>query len=432
MQDKRSQSALLVQLESDINPPLQQTWLDRHAPWLRSPWQAIKYLFTFVRNNTGFVTLLLSIVVAGWAAWRYDISPFEGQQNIATRKQSADAYRQIGDQLVLLAEFEAAEGAYHKALEINQDNVRAMHGLLISEVSQPLQGQKDVVPEVLDVRLKQLRTMLTDPKENYIIPFLEGQRYEEEEEYQKANDSYEESIKQKPEFVGGYINLAYLGILDRAGNDSSLKALERVPETQKWQSALVLNNLGFCYMVRDVVTRDVSLSINLFERSRKISPYFETLINLGDAYRYHGDIDKAFDNHQEALELVTNSDSEKENPVVGNMAVNYMPESKEDKETPKKYERFSSLKEKRILAYYAISLDYALLQWTEEADKNFDMAFRLDQAGEYSEFIANKICSVKQFSRAYPKTSAKNWFEKQSTRLAPTYQCNKPASSSRS
>ncbi|MDQ5845019.1 MAG: hypothetical protein M3539_06945, partial [Acidobacteriota bacterium] len=102
MQDKFSQAALLFQLESDINLPLQRTWLDRHARWLRFPWQATKNLVRFVMANTGFVTLLLTLVVAGWAAWRYDISPFEGQQNIATRKQSSEAYRQIGDQLVLL------------------------------------------------------------------------------------------------------------------------------------------------------------------------------------------------------------------------------------------------------------------------------------------------------------------------------------------
>ena len=375
--------------------------------------------------NPGFVTLLITLGVAGWAAWRYDISPFEGQRNIATRKQSSDAYRQIGDQLVLLAEFEAAEVAYGKALEINQDNVRAMHGLLITEVSQPLEGQKEVVPEVLDVRLQELQILLKDPSENYIIPYLEGQRYEDQEDYQRAKDSYEESIHRNHEFVGGYINLAYLDILNKAGNDSSLKALERVPEKRKSQSALVLNNLGFCYMVRDVVIRNVSSSISLFERSRKISPYFETLINLGDAYRYDSNIHSAFDSHQEALALVTDSGSEEENPVVGNLAVNYMPKSKEDKETPKTYATFSSLREKQILAHYAISFDYALLDQRPEADRDFDIAFKLDEPREYNVFVANKICSIEEFSKNPLTTGAKKWFEEHRARLSSTYQCKK-------
>lgn len=99
-------------------------------------------------------------------------------------------------------------------------------------------------------------------------------------------------------------------------------------------SALALNNLGFCYMVK----RDYDKAFKLFEHAHQISPYLEVFVNLGEAQRYKGNEDslaEALSFHERALELLRDTKNEDNSDVAGDLAINFMPEEVGDNITPK-------------------------------------------------------------------------------------------------
>ena len=380
-------------------------------------------LWKFVLANTGFLTLASTLIAAYWVFSHYGIGPFEDQKNIAIMKESAEVYRRIGDQLILSGEFKAAEDAYHKAIDINQNNVEARQGLLATQVYQPLDGQQYVVPEVEGIRIQQLSSLLAGSGKGFIVSYLEGGRYEDQENCTEAKEKYLESISSNRNFVPAYVALAYVGILAGDGIQSSIDTLNSVPDKEK--SALVQNNLGFSYMLKGIATQDfamVSKANKMLDDSRKISPYLETYLNLGDGHRYLGsgsDVDLALGFHLKALELTTQSGNEKENALAGSLAINFAPQKIADEETPKRSVTVTSLKEKRILAYYAVSFDYAMKHDWAKADHAFEQAFQLDGDQTYSAFFDNKIQSIEILTLIKPDDVTHRWFEKQKRRLKP-------------
>lgn len=368
----------------------------------------------FVLSNW---TLFAFLIAAVWAYWYYGVSYFESQRNVAESKQAAEFYRKLGDRLMLYGERDAAADAYRNALKINPNNMEATRGTLKTQVFDSLEGQSNIIPEVVDQKLAYLNNLITDSRERFILSYFKGERYEEQEKYDQAKAAYEESIKLNPDFVYGYVALAYDSILAGDGVDYGMKqlneALKRDPN-----SAIALNNLGFCYMVKG----EFSDALGLFDRARQISPYLEVWVNLGEAQRYKGDADslqEALDAHKRALELLSNDKDEDESDIAGDLAVNFMPEEVGDNVTPTSWITFTNMDEKRTLVYYELSFDYAMKHDWKKADQSFERAFKLDEPQTYAEFVVNKIQSIEKFSQRKPDKSAIHWFEKQRRRLTP-------------
>jgi tetratricopeptide (TPR) repeat protein len=372
---------------------------------------------TFVLSNWGFFAFMIAVGLAVWAYWYYDVSYFESQRNIAQSKQSAEFYRKLGDNLMLYGERDAAADSYSKALKINPNNMEATRGLLKTEVFDSLEGQNNIIPEVVDEKIAYLNSLITDDKERFILAYFKGERYEEQEKYDQAKAQYEESIKLNPDFVYGYIAVAYDSILAGDGVDYGMRQLNEALQHDP-NSALALNNLGFCYMVKG----KYSEALTMFDRARQISPYLEVWINLGEAQRYKGNddsLEQALDSHKRALGLLSDSKDEDESDIAGELAINFMPERVGDNDTPKSWVTFTNMDEKRTLVYYELSFDYAMRHDWRRANQSFMTASQLDQRGTYPEFIANKIISIERFSEKKPDKITVRWFEKQRHRLLP-------------
>src|SRR5437588_8524785 len=80
--------------------------------------------------NWTLLAFVMGLLIAVGVYWRYDISYFESQKNISLTKESADAYRKLGDSLMMYGEFDAARDAYNAALKMNSNNIEATRGLL--------------------------------------------------------------------------------------------------------------------------------------------------------------------------------------------------------------------------------------------------------------------------------------------------------------
>src|SRR6266852_4635993 len=69
----------------------------------------------FIKRPAKFLSqhwgIIFSLAIAIFIYWRYVISYFEPQKNIALAKASAESYVKLGDQLMLNGEFPAAKEA---------------------------------------------------------------------------------------------------------------------------------------------------------------------------------------------------------------------------------------------------------------------------------------------------------------------------------
>ena len=414
MQDRTPLLERLHQLESQVDQlkkrldsPKQSGYIIQSASRLR--WQrfgrGVRRSRTWLLANWGLLGFLFAVFVTVWVYLRYDIGYFEPQETLSL------SYVKLGDQLMLNGEFTAAREAYSAAIQLNQSNAEARRGLLKTDILQPLSGQRFTIPEVENAKLSHLIGLMKPDEgngvenETYIVSYFRGVQYERQHDYPCAKHFYLESVTRNPNFIYGYISLGYASILAGDPADAPIKTLEGAPGYEK--SALALNNLGYCYMLQTCF----KTAIDRFQKSLSISPYLEAHINLGDAYRYLGEVDKALRSHNDALEWVEDARNEKENPVAGPLAINFMPVSGGDNKTTRNYVTIDNLNKKRMLVYYELSFDYALKSDFVSADRAFEQAYALDRDGRYHAFFDNKIESIKQISEAKPSMRSGSWFE---------------------
>ena len=422
-----------------------ETDLDQIRNQLEPPKKSVfQYVRRFARFVSAHWAVIFSLLLAAFIYWKYGIGYFEPQKNLSLTKKASDSYVKLADQLMLNGQFDAAKESYSAALKANPSNVDATRGLLKTDVLEPVPGQKYITPEVEKTKIDHLRTVLERDEdtgivahltrlfnrapardnETYIISYFRGLQYEQRENYGCAKIFYQEAINRNSEFVGGYIALAYVHVLAGDPAECAIGVLGKFENNNR--SAVALNNLGYCYLIKG----DFEKADKLFDKSLLISQYLETYVNLGDGYRYLRDADSALWHHNAALKWVEDSQNEKENAVAGTLAINFMPTKLGDTETPKTYVEIRDINQKRMLVLYELSLDYALKEDFVRADQTFNAAFALDPEGAYQAFIDNKIESIENLSQnlsesPIPKRSLR-WFEKQRRRfkLLPTPQEN--------
>ena len=151
----------------------------------------------------------------------------------------------------------------------------------------------------------------------------------------------------------------------------------------------------------------------LYEEARRISPYLDTYINLGDTYRFMGDTDNALYYHKAALKLIKDEQAEKENAVAGAIAINYMPVKPGDTDTTKTYISVYTLEEKKALTYYELCLDYAIKGDFANASKMLANAAQFDADKQYEDFVKNKAVALIKFSKPPINHQAQRWFKMQ-------------------
>lgn len=387
-------------------------------------------IIKFVFSNWGFFAFVLTLCFALWAYVRYGVGYFESQKNISLTKRSSDFYRQLGDKLMLYGEFVAAKDAYGTALKVNPSNIDATRGALKIQAREPLEGQQLIIPEVADLRIRSLKELLKfDEKrglagffgflkarvdsEDFFIDFLEGELSQLQDENAKAKAFYRMSLEKNPGFIYGYIALATLDYASQ-DYDAAIATLETA-ERQDPNSALVLNTLGACHMIKANFTQ----ARQLFAKSWKISPYLSTILNLAEADRYLGNAESALYIDYASLQLVSNDQNEKERIVADDIIFGFMPEKSGEK-APARNTTISSMDQKKMAVYYALSLDHALKGESDKADEAFVHAGQLDPQRGFDSLLNNRILSIENFSGLELSADTRKWMKEKRERLSAT------------
>jgi tetratricopeptide (TPR) repeat protein len=393
------------------------------ARYLRRPWD-------WVLNNWGFCFFILGLCFAVWTYAKYGVGYFESQKNASLKRESSDSYRRLGDKFILYGEFKAAKDAYGRALKINDSNIEATRGLLKTEVLEPLEGQKYIIPEIAQTRITHLRDVMkteddsgllgflglrtkTIEREGYLLDFFEGLLHQNKNEPDQAKVSYGNSFAKNPKFIYGYIAYAMLNY-ENHDYDSAIKTLEAARK-QDPNSAYVLDVLGACYMFKE----EFQKAADCFSEAHKISSTLSTAMELSETERYLMKASDATQRDEHWLDLVSVVENENEFFLAGDLLFGFLPENKGEA-APKENQTLRTLDEKKMAVYDALALDYALNQEFDKADESFTEAARLDPGKKYDRYVRNRIVSLEHLSIKELPAATQTWMKQKVDLLSST------------
>ncbi|MDX6446805.1 MAG: hypothetical protein QOH71_3879 [Blastocatellia bacterium] len=402
----------LQAIKAKLIKPKDPSPVDRY---LRRPWN-------WVLKNWGFCVFVLGLCFAVWTYTRYGVGYFESQKSISLRRESSESYRHLGDKLMLYGEFKAAKDAYSRALKINDSNIEATRGLLQTEVLEPLEGQKYVIPEIMQARIDHLRDMMktaeesglsgflglrtkTIESESYLLDFFEGLLHQDKNESNQAKISYGKSFEKNPKFIYGYIAYAMLDYENHDYN-SAITTLEAA-KRQDPNSAYVLDILGACYMFKE----EFQKAAYYFSESSRISATLSNSMELSEAKRYLMEADDARQLDEAIIEQISETRNEKERFLENDLLFGFLPETK-GKAAPNENQTMITLDEKKTGLYYALALDHALNEEFDKADESFTEAARLDPGKKYDRYVRNRIVSLEHLSIKELPTATQTWMNK--------------------
>lgn len=346
----------------------------------------LRRLGRFLVTYWVLISFFIAILTAVYVRFRYEIDFFETYANTQIRKDLAEVHRHLGDELMGAMEWEAASGAYRRALEFDPHSSAAAYGVVKAQVFEPLPGQQYVPDKVIATKLEYLSELL--PDDDYQIVFMRGVHAWLRQDPERASALVRQAIAIRPQFAGGHV---FLGLVAQETGDipgaiaSFEAAVSIAPDDPDAQ-----NNLGFARML----SADFAAAIRHFRTSERLSPRLLTQVNLGDALRLSGAYDQALAVHRTAMANASSPANLKERYAGGAWTYNFMPLGTDDTQTILRYVRAQTPEQKLAIAQFALSLDHALQGAFDEADRYFARALELDRASEYRAFFANKIESM--------------------------------------
>lgn len=419
---------------------------------------------SFCQNNWTFLSFLGGLLILLYINLAYGVDYFESYRNTGDTNRLSQFYTEMGDELLERQEWQAAKEAYQTAVEIKPSNIRARYGVAQMETFDPVGEEKFSAPEVVDVRLdyfvqlaqsdNQARKYL---KRDYRIPYLRGVQYFEQFRLDAAKAEFEKATGLNKNFVGGYTALGSIfhieGDLEQATiyyqqalglplaqpADTTCLAEEQtrlqkqgldlnqfnitlwcnLEQTPSGDFSAALNGMGFVKLVQG----DFVDAITYLERANRLASNVDTLLGLGDAYRYNGDFMRALYYHESALALLNISDSESERFAAGSYFYNLLPLDPNDQETARQIVWFYKPDQKEMFTEFAMSFDYALQGKVIQANRNWQSAINtlMDQHGGdksmFIEFFINQMNFIAlNLTQRTPETD--QWFHDKWNELA--------------
>ena len=370
----------------------------------------IRRFLQFLLANWVLLSFVFALATVVYVKFAFGVDYLREYRSIKAKHDLSDLYTRMGDILMGRGEWDAAEDAYHNAQQINPDSLAATRGMVKAQVFKPPAGEKYYIPEVVDAKLDYLLSLYPDDDQ---LLFLKGTRFEDQDDAKDAIAWYQKALSKNPKSLGAYSSLGfhYLG-RKYFDIDLAIKNLEKAVELDPYFPVANLN-LGYAY----ILTFNSREALEHLHKSYQTDPKWSAAYSLGEAYRYAGDIDSATDWHQRALRGLTDANSEKD-PFVEQQSEsvwNYMPLSRQDRETMKYIVTVDSMDEKKAFSYFATCLDLAMKNKFDEADKDFEEAVKFDKDREYFSYFAYAIRSIENLCA--PNAVAKQWLEKHKAKL---------------
>lgn len=371
-------------------------------------------LSRFLTRHQFLFTLLAGVITIIYIQSIYKIDPFESYRNTATTKDLSVFYQKLGDELMFRQSWPDAEKAYKAALALQPNNSEAALGLTKVQIFTPSEGQKYADTEIVDAKINYLIDLFPDDED---LHYLRAVSLEDRVRFSDQVELFKISIDRyqgKDRAFNPLIELGYVcmknGDLDCAGENFQ-KALDLQPN-----SHIANNNFGNYKML----TLDFQAALEHFARAGVTSTRAIALINIGDAYKYLGNASEALTYYQSALDQLDEEVSEEEHTVKGAWLYRFMPRSKGDGEMLKYQAIFFSREQKKIMAHYFLSIDYALLNDFISAEKEFKIASELDKKRQYSNFFLASCMSTNEILK--PSAKVKAWFKKSSAKIRPDFE----------
>src|SRR5258708_14976999 len=364
----------------------------------------------FVLRNGILLSFVVAMFTAVYVKFAFGVDYLREYRSIKTKHDLSDLYARMGDILLGRGAWDAAEDAYRNAQQINPDSLAATRGMVKAQVFKPPVGEKYYIPEVVDAKLDYLLSLYPDDDQLLV---LKGTRYEDQGDDKDAIAWFQKAVDKNPKSLGGYTSLGfhYLG-RKYFDVDLAIKNLEKAVELDPYFPVANLN-LGYAY----ILTFNSNEALQHLNKSYQTSPKWSAAYSLGEAYRYAGDLRMAAEWHQIALRGLTDSHSDQDPFVEQTESTwNYMPLTRQDRETLKYIVTVYSMEEKKAFTYYATSLDLALENEFDKANTNFEAAVKLDGERRYSVYFARTIHSVANLCN--PNAAAKQWLEAHKAKLA--------------
>jgi tetratricopeptide (TPR) repeat protein len=359
---------------------------------------------SFVLSNWNFVAFIITLAMVAGLYYHYGVNTYlENIRTLYTNKETAKKYSRLGDRLTEYGETPLAEGAYNTALKLDPNNTDAVIMIYILGIL-PKEGEA-YLPEVIDTKLRATKEIFKQDKSLskylYILSYFEGQRQREQSHYTEAKSRYKEAISENGNFIYGYVALAEVQVANKESLDDRISTFENALKIDS-DYAVVLNNLGASYLIKE----DFGRAIQNLEKAVRLAPYLETFVQLGDAYRYSNQFQKAFEEHAEGLKNI-NDPVYQQQRYVGSSSYDFMPDGP-GQATASRYINVAELKDHKMVVSYALSFDYALLGKYKEANSAFQNASQLGGNQDMSEFFANRISYIE--NKLTLDDSQRKWF----------------------
>lgn len=250
--------------------------LDRIKRELNVRNQWMHTAFEFIRREYGFISFLLLGAASIYYTVRYHVSPFQDFAGAARSGVLARSYTAIGDRMMSLGQWEPAQAAFHKALELDPRSERASYYSHIARLM-TISG-----PVAIDQALAQL---VSETDSDAVVLFAQGIMYERRYQYHQAAESFRRSISKDASFIGSRINLGVVSLRlgDRVTYYEQTSAVYRLDSSFD----VGINNMAYACELR----HNHGEATRLYLRMNTIASTARTLWLVGTSMLYHNPAD---------------------------------------------------------------------------------------------------------------------------------------------
>ncbi len=348
---------------------------------------------------------LVSAVVIGFIAYIfYGVSPMENYRAVQANKVLSRTYDKLGDALLYKNQWDEAELAYQKAVEINKNDVHAALGIYKADVFKTLPDQKYFVPEVVLTKLKVLEKQHPN---DYQIAYLRGEYYSSMGYYKESIPWFTQSIRKAGwhliRFAPGYIAR---GKMKEITSDMAAACWDfRLASLLDPESSVANDNVGVCKVLKG----DLRGAVRFLYTSTGNSADLVSYVDYGDALLSTGSKAEALYQLQWVSQIIDDPEAgdKNNNFIAGDWLFHYLPPYQGDK-TMNDYVLAKDLISKKIFIHYNLSFGYILNGKKNLADSEFISAHRMDESKQYSDYFKKKMQSL---STLVPDDSqAQEWF----------------------
>jgi len=163
------------------------------------------------------------------------------------------------------------------------------------------------------------------------------------------------------------------------------------------------NDLAACHFLLS----DFSGAARGFQESYQISPTALTALNLGETYWFSQNFDAALQLHQIAANYMNETHDSQDRYISGSWREPYFPLHVGDLDTIKTTTQVDTVEQKKTILHFALSVDDALLEKFDTANREFSIAWKLDPLPEHRRLVQNRMQSVLHMVQM--SDASKNW-----------------------